>query len=189
MLVTVAEGALPVAVDAEVDVEVEEFGVWVVSDDDVAGGEVAVSGTAEVELELDVDVDDGEVVDVDVEDVVEEVVDVDVEDVVEEVVDVDVEDVVEDVEVEDEGVEIATNVEDVAVVGLEEDEVDTELDGAGAEVAVDEVETADTLDDVVTAKPHPLAGAGILSSSCPECPCLVESSSTSMSTNLLSPAE
>jgi len=182
VLVTVAEGALPVAVDAEVDVEVEEFGVWVVSDDVVAGGEVAVSGTAEVELELDVDVDDGEVVDVDVEDVVEEVVDVDVEDVVEDVVD-------EDVEVEDEGVEIATNVEDVVVVGLDEDEVDTELDGVGAEVAVDEVETADTLDDVVTAKPHPLAGAGILSSSCPECPCLVESSSTSMSTNLLSPAE
>ena len=86
MLVTVAEGALPVAVDAEVDVEVEEFGVWVVSDDVVAGGEVAVSGTAEVELELEVDVDDGEVVDVDVEDVVEDVVD-------------------EDVEVEDEGVE------------------------------------------------------------------------------------
>ena len=124
-----------------------------VSDDDVAGSDVAVSGTAEVELELEVDVDDV------------------------------------DVEVEDEGVEIATNVEDVAVVGLEEDEVDTELDGAGAEVAVDEVETADTLDDVVTAEPHPLAGAGILSSSCPECPCLVESSSTSMSTNLLSPAE
>ncbi len=187
MLVTVAEGALPVAVDAEVDVEVEEFGVWVVSDDVVAGGDVAVSGTAEVELELEVDVDDGEVVDVDV---VEEVVDVDVEDVVEDVVDVDVEvedEVVED-DVDDED-EIATNVEDVAVVGLEEDEVDTELDGAGAEVAVDEVETADTLDDVVTAKPHPLAGAGILSSSCPECPCLVESSSTSMSTNLLSPAE
>jgi hypothetical protein len=182
VLVTVAEGALPVAVDAEVDVEVEEFGVWVVSDDVVAGGDVAVSGTAEVELELEVDVDDGEVVDVDVEDVVKEVVDVDVEDVVEDVVD-------EDVEVEDEGVEIATNVEDVAVVGLDEDEVDTELDGVGAEVAVDEVETADTLDDVVTAKPHPLAGAGILSSSCPECPCLVESSSTSMSTNLLSPAE
>ena len=177
MLVTVAEGALPVAVDAEVDVEVEEFGVWVVSDDDVAGGEVAVSGTAEVELELDVDVDDGEVVDVDVEDVVD--VDVEVED---EVVEDDVDD-------EDDEDEIATNVEDVAVVGLEEDEVDTELDGAGAEVAVDEVETADTLDDVVTAEPHPLAGAGILSSSCPECPCLVESSSTSMSTNLLSPAE
>ncbi len=167
VLVTVAEGALPVAVDAEVDVEVKEFGVWVVSDDVVAGGDVAVSGTAEVELELDVDVDDGEVVDVDVEDVVEDVVEDDVDD-------------------ED---EIAANVEDVAVVGLEEDEVDTELDGAGAEVAVDEVETADTLDDVVTAKPHPLAGAGILSSSCPECPCLVESSSTSMSTNLLSPAE
>jgi len=146
----------------------------VVSDDDVAGSDVAVSRTAEVELELEVDVDDGEVVDVDVEDVVD--VDVEVED-----------EVVEDDE--DDEDEIATNVEDVAVVGLEEDEVDTELDGAGAEVAVDEVETADTLDDVVTAEPHPLAGAGILSSSCPECPCLVESSSTSMSTNLLSPAE
>ena len=145
-----------------------------VSDDDVAGSDVAVSRTAEVELELEVDVDDGEVVDVDVEDVVD--VDVEVED-----------EVVEDDE--DDEDEIATNVEDVAVVGLEEDEVDTELDGAGAEVAVDEVETADTLDDVVTAEPHPLAGAGILSSSCPECPCLVESSSTSMSTNLLSPAE
>ena len=154
-----------------------------VSDDDVAGSDVAVSGTAEVELELEVDVDDGEVVDVDV---VEEVVDVDVEDVVD--VDVEVEDEVVEDDVDDED-EIATNVEDVAVVGLEEDEVDTELDGAGAEVAVDEVETADTLDDVVTAGPHPLAGAGILSSSCPECPCLVESSSTSMSTNLLSPAE
>ena len=145
-----------------------------VSDDDVAGSDVAVSGTAEVELELEVDVDDGEVVDVDVEDVVD--------------VDVEVEDEVVEDDVDDED-EIATNVEDVAVVGLEEDEVDTELDGVGAEVAVDEVETADTLDDVVTAKPHPLAGAGILSSSCPECPCLVESSSTSMSTNLLSPAE
>jgi len=155
----------------------------VVSDDDVAGSDVAVSGTAEVELELEVDVDDGEVVDVDV---VEEVVDVDVEDVVD--VDVEVEDEVVEDDVDDED-EIATNVEDVAVVGLEEDEVDTELDGAGAEVAVDEVATADTLDDVVTAEPHPLAGAGILSSSCPECPCLVESSSTSMSTNLLSPAE
>ena len=145
-----------------------------VSDDDVVGSDVAVSGTAEVELELEVDVDDGEVVDVDVEDVVD--VDVEVED-----------EVVEDDE--DDEDEIATNVEDVVVVGLDEDEVDTELDGVGAEVAVDEVETADTLDDVVTAKPHPLAGAGILSSSCPECPCLVESSSTSMSTNLLSPAE
>ena len=148
-----------------------------VSDDDVAGSDVAVSRTAEVELELEVDVDDGEVVDVDVEDVVD--VDVEVED---EVVEDDEDD-------EDDEDEIATNVEDVAVVGLEEDEVDTELDGAGAEVAVDEVETAGTLDDVVTAEPHPLAGAGILSSSCPECPCLVESSSTSMSTNLLSPAE
>ena len=149
-----------------------------VSDDDVAGSDVAVSRTAEVELELEVDVDDGEVVDVDVEEVVE--------DVVEDVVEVEDEVVEDDEDDED---EIATNVEDVAVVGLEEDEVDTELDGAGAEVAVDEVETADTLDDVVTAEPHPLAGAGILSSSCPECPCLVESSSTSMSTNLLSPAE
>jgi len=119
VLVTVAEGALPVAIDDEVDVEVEGTGVWVVSDDDVAGGDVAVSGTAEVELELDVDV------------VVEEVV-----------------------EVED-----------------------------------DEDEAGDTLDDVVSAKSQPLAGAGILSFSCPECPCLVASSSTSMSTNLLLPAE
>jgi len=135
VLVTVAEGALPVAIDDEVDVEVEGTGVWVVSDDDVAGGDVAVSGTAEVELELDVDVDDAEVVDV----VVEEVVDLVVEEVV---------------EVED-----------------------------------DEDEAGDTLDDVVSAKSQPLAGAGILSFSCPECPCLVASSSTSMSTNLLLPAE
>ena len=97
--------------------------------------------------------------------------------------------VVEVVDTEDEDVEIVAKVEDVDVVELEDDEVATELDDTGADVAVDEVESGDTLDDVVTTEPQPPAGAGILSSSCPECPCLVASSSTSMSTNLLSPVE
>ena len=97
--------------------------------------------------------------------------------------------VVEVVKTEDEDVKIAAKVEDVAVVELEEDEVATELDDVGADVAVDEVETGDTLDDVVTTEPQPPAGAGITSSAWPECPCLVASSSTSISTNLPSPVE
>ncbi len=142
---------------------------------------------------MDVVVEDVVVL-VEVEDVVvlvevEEVV-VEVEVVVDEAVDVVTADVVVAlivVVVED--VEIAASVEDVAVIELEEDEVNTVLDEAGAVVTVDAVESGDTLDDVVTTEPQPPAGAGILSSSCPECPCLVASSSTSMSTNLLSPAE
>ena len=178
----VVDGASPAAADTEVGVEVEGSGAWVVSVDDVAGIDVAVSGTAVVETELEVEVVDGEVVDVvvDVDVVVEDVEDVEV------VVDLVV---VEVVKTEDEEVEIAAKVEDVDVVVLEEDEVVTELDGAGAVVAVDAVESGDTLDDVVTTELQPPAGAGILSSSWPECPCLVESSSTSISTNLLSPAE
>ena len=135
--------------------------------------------------------------------VVVEVVDVVVDEV--EVVDVVTTDVeaaltivVEDVnivKVEDEEVETAASVEDVVLVSLEEDVVNNVLNGAGADVAVevvvmvDAVESGDKLDDVVTIESQPPAGAGILSSSCPECPCLVESSSTSISTNLLSPAE
>ena len=189
MLVTVVDGASPVAADTEVGVEVEGSGAWVVSVDDVAGIDVVVSGTVVVETELEVEVVDGEVVEV-VVDVVVEVVEVVEEEVAGVVVEVVVDlVVVEVVDTEDEEVEIVAKVEDVDVVELEDDEVATELDDTGADVAVDEVESGDTLDDVVTTEPQPPAGAGILSSSCPECPCLVASSSTSMSTNLLSPVE
>lgn len=201
MLVTVAGGESPVAADTEVGVdveEVEETGAWVVSDADDVGTDVVISETAVVEVvetRLEVEVVDGEDVDV-VDDVaVVLVVVVEVEVVV--VVVEDVEDVVMAVEVvslnvvdvEDEDVEVATTVEDVEVVELVVDEVEAVLVEVGAELAVDEVDSEITADEVVTTGPQPPAGAGILSSACPEWPCLVASSSTSMRTNLLSPVE
>ncbi|MFM7761351.1 MAG: hypothetical protein ACKO73_00090 [Acidimicrobiaceae bacterium] len=208
MLVTIAGGESPVAADTEVgdDVEkVEETGAWVVSDEDVTGSDVAINVVAVVATRLEVEVVDGEDVDV-VDDIavvlvvvveVEVVVVVveDVEDVVMavevvslNVVDVEDEDV-EDEDVEDEDVEVATTVEDVEGVELMVDEVEAVLVEVGAEVAVDEVDSEITADEVVTTGPQPPAGAGILSSACPEWPCLVASSSTSMRTNLLSPVE
>lgn len=201
MLVTVAGGEPPVAADIEVGVdveEVEETGAWVVSDADDVGTDVVISETAVVEVvetRLEVEVVDGEDVDV-VDDVaVVLVVVVEVEVVV--VVVEDVEDVVMAVEVvslnvvdvEDEDVEVATTVEDVEVVELVVDKVEAVLVEVGAELAVDEVDSEITADEVVTTGPQPPAGAGILSSACPEWPCLVASSSTSMRTNLLSPVE
>ena len=49
MLVTVADGASPVAADTEVGAELEESGAWVVSDTDDAGTDVMNSETAVVE--------------------------------------------------------------------------------------------------------------------------------------------
>ena len=49
MLVTVANGASPVAADTEVDAELEVSGAWVVSDTDDVGTGVVISETAVVE--------------------------------------------------------------------------------------------------------------------------------------------
>ena len=49
MLVTVANGASPVAADTEVDAELEVSGAWVVSDTDDVGTDVVISETAVVE--------------------------------------------------------------------------------------------------------------------------------------------
>ena len=49
MLVTVVDGASPVAADTEVGAEVEESGAWVVSDADDVGSDVVISETAVVE--------------------------------------------------------------------------------------------------------------------------------------------
>ena len=49
MLVTVTDGASPVAADTEVGAEVEDSGAWVVSDADVVGSDVVISETAVVE--------------------------------------------------------------------------------------------------------------------------------------------
>ena len=49
MLVTVADGASPVAADTEVGAEEEESGAWVVSDADDVGTDVVISETAVVE--------------------------------------------------------------------------------------------------------------------------------------------
>ena len=49
VLVTVADGASPVAADTEVGAEVEDSGAWVVSDADDVGSDVVTSEIAVVE--------------------------------------------------------------------------------------------------------------------------------------------
>jgi len=66
-------------------------------------------------------------------------------------------------------------------------DVDEEVVVKAVVVVVEAVVVEDAESDPT--EPQPPAGAGITSSAWPECPCLVASSSTSMSTNLPSPVE
>ena len=75
----------------------------------------------------------------------------------------------------------------VVVVVVVVVEVDEEVVVEADVVVVGAVVVEDSESDPT--EPQPPAGAGITSRACPACPCLVESSSTSISTNLLSPAE
>ena len=130
-------------------------------------------------------------VEVVLDEVEEVVIEVEVEVVVAEAVDVVATDVVVvlivDVVVTADVVVVLIGAVVVVVVVVVVVEVDEEVVVEADVVVVGAVVVEDSESDPT--EPQPPAGAGITSRACPACPCLVESSSTSISTNLLSPAE